>query len=117
MRNLFVQVPFFVEGILSIDEPLTMMMEQSPLVDFAGPMPRDDYTNVFCPKDKEKLYAKSADAVITAAPLGGKKLPGVRLVDLAYRRELHFQRITRKYWGREHSFRDIQKFVGLRAGA
>ncbi len=113
VRNLFAQVPFFVEGTLSIDEPLTMMMEQNPLVDFAAPTPRHDYTKVFCPKDKEAWYAKSADAVITAAPLGAKKLPGgVRLVDLAYRRDLHFREITKKYWGKEYSFRDIQKFTG-----
>jgi DNA-binding beta-propeller fold protein YncE len=113
VRNLFVQVPFFVEGILSIDEPLTMMMEHNPLIDFASPIARGDYTNVFCPKDAEHLYAISADAVITAAPLGGKKLPpGVRLMDLAYRRELHFRNITKQYWGEEYGFRDMQKFIG-----
>jgi DNA-binding beta-propeller fold protein YncE len=113
VRNLFVQVPFFVEGILSIDEPLTMMMEHNPLIDFAGPIAGDDYTGVFCPQEEEHRYAKSADTVITAAPLGGKKLPaGVRLIDLAYRREQHFRRTTGKYWGEEYGFRDMQKFIG-----
>ena len=113
VRNLFVQVPLFVEGILSIDEPLTMMMEHNPLLDFAGSTPRRDYTDVFCPKDEEHRYAKSADAVITAAPLGGQTLPpDVRLVDLAYRREIHFRSITKEYWGQAYGFRDIQKVVG-----
>ena len=113
VRNLFAQVPFFVEGILSIDEPLTMMMEHNPLVDFAGPTPRRDFTDVFCPKEEEHLYAKSADAVITAAPLGAQTLPpDVRLVDLAYRREIQFRSITKQYWGHAYGFRDIQRFVG-----
>jgi mono/diheme cytochrome c family protein len=113
VRNLLAQVPFFVEGTLSIDEPLTMIMEQNPLLDFAGSTPRGDYTRVFCPPELEAQLSRSADAIITAAPLGGRKLPpDVRLVDLAYRRDLHFRAITRRYWGREYGIRDIQKFVG-----
>ena len=36
LRNLVDEVPFFVEGTLTMDEPLTMMMEHNPLVDFQG---------------------------------------------------------------------------------
>ena len=115
IRNLFHEVPFFVEGMLTMDEPLTMMMEHNPLVDFQGEIPAGDYSDVFATagnveKDVEK-YGRSADAVVVAT---GKKWDdlGVRLVDLIKRREIHFARISEKYLGSSYSFREFQKFIG-----
>lgn len=118
VRNLAAQVPLFIEGTLSIDEPLTMIMEQNPLIDFAGPTPRGDYTALKCPPEREAEFAPGADRVVSAAPASGKALPpGTRVVDLAYRRDAHFRAITRRYWGAEYGIRDIQRFVGAFQGA
>ncbi|MDP6355504.1 MAG: YncE family protein, partial [Planctomycetota bacterium] len=113
LRNLFVQVPLFVEGVMSLDETLPMMMEQTPLADFIEPLPGYDYTRVFCPREKEKDYFWSADSKVATAPQEKPELPeGVRTVDLLHRRDMHFKSITEKYWGTSYGIRDLQKFVG-----
>jgi len=111
IRTLTQKVPFFIEGTLSIDEPLTMMMEHNPLVDFQGQTPAGDFTDVFVQPDEEERYAKSADSIIVAT---GKKwdAENVRLPDLVKRREVHFSRIAKRYFAEEHSFRDFQRFIG-----
>lgn len=114
MRGLFHDVPFFTEGTLTMDEPLTMIMEQNPLVDFQGPTPVGDFTGMLATPEEEKKYSKSADAIVVAT--GKWSAPGVKLADLMKRRELHFARISERYWGRAYSLRDCQKFVGAYQG-
>ncbi|NUN51005.1 MAG: hypothetical protein HUU15_19540, partial [Candidatus Brocadiae bacterium] len=115
MRGLFHDVPFFLEGTLSMDEPLTMIMEQNPLVDFQGVTPTGDYRGIVATPEEERLYARSADAIVLAT---GRWASGdVRLADLMKRRELHFARISGQYWGRPATLRDCQKFVGAYQGA
>ncbi|MEW5847424.1 MAG: hypothetical protein AB2A00_01375 [Myxococcota bacterium] len=114
MRALFHKVPFFVEGTLSMDEPLTMIMEQNPLVDFQGVTPAGDFHDVRATDEESQKYGRSADTVVVAT--GRWQSRDVRLPDLMKRRELHFARISRKHLGREYSVRDFQRFVGAYQG-
>ena len=115
IRALVHKVPFFIEGILSIDEPLTMMMEHNPLVDFQGQTPAGDFDDIRVEPQEMGQYGKSADTIVVAT--GRKTESGeVRLVDQIKRREIHFRRVSAKYMGREHSFRDFQRFIGAYQG-
>lgn len=114
MRGLFHDVPFFTEGTLTMDEPLTMIMEQNPLVDFQGVTPVGDFTGIRATPEDAKSLAKSADAIVVAT--GKWSSPDVTLADLMKRRELHFARISEKHWGRAFSLRDCQRFVGAYQG-
>ncbi len=111
LRNLVDEVPFFVEGTLTLDEPLTMMMEHNPLVDFQGNTPAGDFSDVFASPDEIEKYKNSADAIVVAT---GKEWDqtGVQLADLIKRREEHFANISEEYLGSRYSFRDFQRFIG-----
>ncbi len=111
LRGLFHDTPFFLEGTLAMDEPLTMMMEHNPLVDFRGETPAGRFDDVFADKPLES----SADRVVVAT---GKRWQGkgVRLADLVARREAHFARTAERYLGRAHTFRDFQRFIGVYQG-
>ena len=111
LRNLVDEVPFFVEGTLTMDEPLTMMMEHNPLVDFQGRTPAGDFSEIFASPDELEQFSRSADAVIVAT---GKKWDDehIRLADLIKRREIHFGQIAERYLGDRYSFRDFQRFIG-----
>ncbi len=111
LRALVQKVPFFVEGTLSIDEPLTMMMEHNPLIDFQGRTPAGDFSGVFADPEEQARYARSADRIVVAT--GQPRLPdGVTLEDLVKRREVHFARVSRRWLGREYGFREFQRFIG-----
>lgn len=110
LRGLVLDVPFFVEGTLSINEPLTMMMEHNPLVDFQGVIPAGDFSDVFVQPGEEGRYAKSADAVIVAT--GKWDRTDITVADLIKRREVHVQRVARRWLGRDYGFRDFQRFIG-----
>ncbi|MBI4602154.1 MAG: hypothetical protein HY721_09360 [Planctomycetes bacterium] len=114
MRGLFHDVPFFVEGTLTMDEPLTMLMEQNPLVDFQGVTPAGDFTGIFAAPEEEARYSVSADAIVVAT--GRWVAGGARLADLMKRREVHFARLSRRYLGGEYSLRDCQRFIGAYQG-
>ncbi len=115
IRALVHNVPFFVEGTLSMDEPLTMMMEHNPLVDFQGVTPAGNFSKIFVNSEEEGRYAKSADTLVVAT--GNKWNEGkVRIADLIKRREIHFKRIAREYLGMEYTFREFQKFIGVYQG-
>ncbi|NUN15297.1 MAG: hypothetical protein HUU55_16840 [Myxococcales bacterium] len=109
MRGLFHDVPFFVEGTLSMDEPLTMIMEQNPLVSFQGVTPVGDFSEIFAIAG-ESVNTKSADTVVVATNKWENQ--DVKLADLIKRRDIHFARLTEKYWGKSYTLRDCQKFVG-----
>lgn len=115
MRALFHKVPFFVEGTLTMDEPLTMMMEQNPLLDFQGRTPVGDFSDVFAAPEEEAGYARSADLLVTAGRPGAAAT-GARFVDLAKRRDLHVRRLTERYLGHAYSFRELQQFIGAYQG-
>ena len=116
LRALFQKVPFFLEGTLSIDEPLTMMMEHNPLVDFQGKTPAGDFGGILVLPGEEERYSKSADT-ITVATGKAWEGKGVRLNALTKRRELHFARVSQEYFGRPYRFREMQKFIGAYQGA
>ncbi len=111
LRALVHKVPFFIEGTLSMDEALTMMMEHNPLVDFQHKTPAGDFSKIFADKKSKKDQSKSADAIVVAT---GKKWDDVEvdLADLIARREVFFKKQSQKYFGKEFSFREIQKFIG-----
>jgi len=111
IRALFHKVPFFIEGTLSMDEALTMMMEHNPLVDFQYNTPAGDFSKIFAEKQNNTTPSKSADAIVVAT--GRKwKNDNVDLNDLVERREVFFKIQSKKYFGKEFSFREIQKFIG-----
>lgn len=113
LRILTQKVPFFLEGILSLDEPLTMMMEHNPLIDFSEKTPIADFTDIF----SDTKNQKSADGVVVATT-AALELSGVTLSDLIKRRETFFKNLSIKYLGTSYSFRDFQKFIGVyQAGA
>lgn len=111
LRSLVQDVPFFSEGTLTIDEPLTMMMEHNPLVDFQGVIPAGDYSDIFVEPGEEIRYAKSADAVVVAT--GKWKQEGLTVADLQKRRDVHVSRISQQWLGEAYSFRDFQRFIGV----
>ncbi len=115
LRNLVQEVPFFVEGTLTMDEPLTMMMEHNPLVDFQGKTPAGDFSKIFASPEEIEIYKNSADAIVVAT---GKKWDKsrVQLADLIKRREVHFGQISEKYLGHRYAFRDFQRFIGIYQG-
>lgn len=111
LRALVQKVPFFVEGTLSIDEPLTMMMEHNPLVDFQGHTPAGDFDGIRVTAEDAARYATSADTIVVATGRAWNR-EGVTLADLLKRRDRHFARISARYLGRAYSFRELQKFIG-----
>ena len=111
LRALAHKTPFFVEGTLSMDEPLTMMMEHNPLVDFQGVTPAGDFTAIVATEGDASRYAKSADVIVVATGRSWQNR-GVRIADLIERREHFFRRQTRRYFGNEFEFRDLQRFIG-----
>ncbi len=115
LRNLVDEVPFFVEGTLTMDEPLTMMMEHNPLVDFLGKTPVGDFSKISATPEEIEKYKNSADVIVVAT---GKRWDEkrVQLADLIKRREVHFGQISEKYLGRRYSFRDFQRFIGVYQG-
>ncbi|NOX08221.1 MAG: hypothetical protein GXP22_01815 [Gammaproteobacteria bacterium] len=113
IRILTQKIPLFLEGILSIDEPLTMMMEHNPLIDFSEKTPVADLTDIF----SDTTNQKSADSIVVATT-AALKLNGINLSDLIKRREIFFETLSKKYFGTSYSFRDFQKFIGVyQAGA
>lgn len=111
IRALVLKVPFFVEGTLSIDEPLTMMMEHNPLVDFQGHTPAGDFDGIHVTAADADRYATSADTIVVATGRAWNK-GEVTLADLIKRRDLHFARISTRHLGRPFQFREFQKFIG-----
>lgn len=111
IRALFHKVPFFLEGTLSMDEALTMMMEHNPLVDFQDHTPAGDFSKIFADERSIAGHSRSADAIVVAT---GKKWKNskVDLADLVERRETFFKARSQKYFGAAYSFREIQKFIG-----
>jgi YVTN family beta-propeller protein len=111
LRALFHKVPFFIEGTLSMDEALTMMMEHNPLVDFQGNTPAGDFSNIYAAKQDKTSESMSADAIVVAT---GKNWNNAKVdvVDLIVRREEFFKKQSLKYFGKAFSFREIQKFIG-----
>ncbi|MCP4048072.1 MAG: hypothetical protein GY746_00930 [Gammaproteobacteria bacterium] len=112
LRALVHKVPFFVEGILTVDEPLTMMMEHNPLVDFAGKTPVGDFSGIVASDAEKKLYPRSADAIIVATGRAWADA-NVKVVDLTKRRDLFFRNQTKRYFGKELNLRDMQRLIGI----
>jgi len=113
LRALVQKVPFFVEGILTIDEPLSMMMEHNPLVDFQGETPAGDFSGVFATPAERERHGRSADAIVQATGKASRAVAGgLTLADLIMRREVHFRRTSERHLGRAFGFREFQKFIG-----
>jgi YVTN family beta-propeller protein len=115
LRALFHKTPFFLEGILTMDEPLTMMMEHNPLVDFQGQTPVGNFSDIFASDEEAGAYASSADVVLVATDRAWTDTE-TRVVDLVKRREEFFRRQTQKYLGKSFGFRDMQRDIGIYQG-
>jgi YVTN family beta-propeller protein len=111
LRNLSAETPFFLEGTLSIDEPLTMMMEHNPLIDFSRPTPAGDFSGVFAGDDDDRVPG-SADAIVVATGRPAEAT-GVRTVDLIERREQFFLEASRRHMRRAVGFREAQRLIGV----
>lgn len=111
IRALVHDVPFNVEGILSIDEALATISEQAPLAEFARAIPAGDYTDIRASDERAAAFRPSA--ATSTSPLGTPwSHPTVRLVDLAERREAFFRATTKQLMGTELGIRDLQRVVG-----
>lgn len=115
LRALVHKTPFFIEGILSMDEALTMMMEHNPLVDFRGETPVGDFSGIVATEADVQRHAKSADVIIVATGRAWEDTDS-RVVDLVKRRELFFRRQTARHFGKELGFRDLQRAIGVYQG-
>ncbi|MCP3917163.1 MAG: hypothetical protein GY711_16565 [bacterium] len=115
IRALVHKTPFFLEGILSMDEPLTMMMEHNPLVDFQGETPVGDFSGIEATEAEARRYAASADVIIVATGRAWASTES-RIVDLVKRREAFFRRQSERYLGRAAGFRDLQRAIGVYQG-
>ncbi len=115
IRALVHKTPFFLEGILSMDEPLTMMMEHNPLVDFQGETPVGNFAGIAADESEAQSFAKSADVVLVATDRAWTNM-NTRVVDLVKRREVFFRRQTERYFGNAYSFRDMQRAIGVYQG-
>ena len=98
-----------------MDEPLTMMMEHNPLVDFQGQTPVGNFSDIFASDEEAGAYASSADVVLVATDRAWTDTE-TRVVDLVKRREEFFRRQTQKYLGKSFGFRDMQRDIGIYQG-
>ncbi len=118
LRNLVDEVPLFLEGVLSIDEALTMMMEHNPLGDFRAAVPAGDFTGVFADPADDRPAQASADSLVVARAAAAWEAGELRLSDLLARREAHFGRVSEQYLGSRLGFREVQRLIGVyQAGA
>ncbi len=115
LRALVHDTPFFLEGILSMDEALTMMMEHNPLVDFQGKTPAGDFSGIKANEADEQRHAKSADVIIVATGRAWTNTES-RIVDLIKRREGFFRQQSAQYFGKAFGFRDLQRAIGVYQG-
>ncbi len=102
MRGLFGIQPFFLEGVISVYEPRSMMMEHCPSDDFAAPMPQGDYRAV------NAHYVMAGAADIQSKMKASTKY----MVDLEERRDEMFRRVSMRLFGKSFNLRDFQRFVG-----
>ena len=114
-RALAHKTPLFLEGTLSIDEPLTMMMEHNPLVDFQGETPVGDLSAITATDAEAEQYSNSADEIVVATGRAWTDTE-TRIVDLVKRRELFFRQQSTRYFGKSLGFRDLQRVIGVFQG-
>jgi YVTN family beta-propeller protein len=111
LRALVHDVPFNVEGILSIDEALATISEQAPLAEFARAIPAGDYSELFASEAQVAAFQPSASTSTSALGTPWTD-PRVRLVDLVARRDAFFRTTTKELMGQELDIRGVQRVVG-----
>jgi len=102
MRGLFAIQPFFLEGVISVFEPRSMIMEHAPADDFAAPTPQGDYTGI------EAHYVLGGTGDIQANMDSSTKLQAT----LEERRDEMFRRVSMRHFGKAFVLRDFQRFAG-----
>lgn len=102
MRGLFGIQPFFYEGVLSVYEPRSMIMEHAPAEDFGAPAPSGDFT---------ALAAHRSLSGMADLQSGTDASPEL-VADLEARRDALFQTLSTRHFGKAYTLRDFQRFVG-----
>ncbi|MBM4062824.1 MAG: hypothetical protein FJ265_17275, partial [Planctomycetes bacterium] len=102
MRNLFGIQPFFFEGVISVYEPRSMIMEHCPADDFARPTPHGDFTPI------------GAHYVVEGVDDVQSKMETAVDYDAANeeRRDEMFRQMSMRLFGKAFKLRDFQRFVG-----
>jgi len=102
MRGLFFIQPFFFEGVISVFEPRSMIMEQCPTDDFKLITPQGDFTDI------EAHYVISGADDIQANMDSGTKFKST----LEERRDEMFRKVCMDHFGKAFTMRDFVRFVG-----
>ena len=102
MRNLLAIQPFFFEGVLSVFEPRSMIMEHTPSDDFSHENPGGDFTHLMA------HYHMQGVNDIQAKMDSGTGFSS----DLEERREAMFKALTMRHFGKAVTLRDFVRFIG-----
>ena len=109
LGNLFAIQPFYFEGThTAFDGQFDDAREHVALQGFLGPNPHGDFTEISHPIPEAELRAvheEIQDKMSTAAW-------GPAYDDLRERRDTLIRRLTMRYFGKAHAFRDFQRFIG-----
>ena len=102
MRGLFGNQPFFFEGVISVYEPRSMIMEHCPADDFTRPNPQGDFTDI----GAHTLMRGVADVQ--------SKMQASVAFDPANeeRRDEMFRQVSMRLFGKAFKLRDFQRLVG-----
>ncbi len=102
MRNLLAIQPFFFEGVISVFEPRSMIMEHTPADDFARAGPHGDPTWLDAHYELagvDDIQANMDSATAFEA-------------DLEERRDQLFRELTMAAFGKAMTLRDFVRFIG-----
>jgi hypothetical protein len=102
MKSLAHIQPFFYEGTLSVYEPRSMIMEHTPADDFQWPNPQGDFTGI----ESHHISNKIRDIQSGMDP--GNSIRN----SFEERRDVMFQELSMRYFGKAFTLRDFQRFVG-----
>jgi hypothetical protein len=102
MRGLFGIQPFFFEGVISVYEPRSMIMEHCPADDFAAPTPHGDFRHL------------GAHYVVEGVDDVQSKMETAVQYDSANeeRRDEAFRQMSLRLFGKAFKMRDFQRLVG-----
>ncbi len=102
MRGLFGIQPFFFEGVISVYEPRSMIMEHCPSDDFYGPTPHGDFTHIgahYVVEGVDDVQSKMETAVDYDS-------------SNEERRDEMFRQMSMRLFGKAFKMRDFQRLTG-----
>ncbi len=102
MRGLFGIQPFFFEGVISVYEPRSMIMEHCPSDDFLRPTPHGDFTHI------------GAHYVVEGVDDVQSKMETQVQYDSSNeeRRDEMFRQMSMRLFGKAFKMRDFQRLTG-----